>query len=321
MNDTEIIICTESGYLEAMSELLVWSLRNFGGVYKDTPVYSYQPRKSFKISKRTERFFEDHKVKIIDENLNSKFPLYPLANKPLAAAHRESRSNAKNLIFLDSDIFFLNEPANLLQFDDCDLILRPVDHKNIGIEHFEDANATYWRQLYELLDISEIRRVRTTGSNEEILEYYNSGHIVTRRETGLFNQWKENFLKVMQSGLKPTDDLFYVEQSVFSATVTQMKLKVKLLEDRYNHPISFLKSRSGSMTDFVEPVSIHYHKDFINENAMNPIENLLKESQNGRMINQKLKEFGLIKKSNGLEPFIYRLKRRYKRLQMLLNRD
>ena len=48
-NKIEIVICTEKGYLESMSKLLVASLREFGGEFKDVPIFSYQPRKEFQI--------------------------------------------------------------------------------------------------------------------------------------------------------------------------------------------------------------------------------------------------------------------------------
>lgn len=47
-NKIEIVICTEGNdYLEPMSKLLVASLREFGGEFKDIPIFSYQPRKQF----------------------------------------------------------------------------------------------------------------------------------------------------------------------------------------------------------------------------------------------------------------------------------
>lgn len=318
MTNTEIIICTESGYLEAMSKLLVWSLRNFGGPYRNTPIFSYQPRWGFKISKITKRFFDQHNVEIIDDHLNWKFPSYPLANKPLAAAHREEHTNAKNLIFLDSDIFFLNEPLHFVRFDGHDVILRAVDHINIGAENLRDEKAKYWQRLYELLGVKEVRKVRTTGSNKEILEYYNTGHIVTQTKNGLFSRWKENFLNVMDQGLMPNNDLFYVEQSVFSATISQMQYSVKQLEEGYNHPIAFLKNspdRYAQPDKIRQLVSIHYHKEFINNEEINPIQSILDRTENGRILNEKISDFGLIKKDSGLEYFIAQQKKRLKRLR------
>lgn len=299
--NTEIIICTEKGNLEAMSRLLVWSVRNFGGKFRDLPIFSYQPRKHHKISRKIVRFFEKYEVEIIDDVLNKEFADYPLANKPLASAHRETHTKAENLIFLDSDIFFLKEPTELVQFDGNDLIIRPVDSKNIGTENPNDENADYWNKLYELLDVKAERKVRSTGDNKEILEYYNSGHVVVKSQLNLFNKWKENFLKVMRTGLKPNHGLFFLEQSTLSATISQMELNVKMLEDTLNHQIfSFINpSYSDDLVEnFINLSSLHYHREFRNNNGRNPIEELLNTTANGRIINKKIFEFGVLRKSN-----------------------
>lgn len=319
-SDTEIIICTERGNLEAMSKLLVWSVRNFGGKFRTVPIFSYQPRKHLKITRKTVRFFEKHDVEIIDEVLNNEFSHYPLANKPLATAHREAHTKAENLIFLDSDIFFLKEPAELVQFEGNDLIIRPVDSKNIGTENPKDENATYWQKLYNLLDVKAERRVRSTGDNKEILEYYNSGHVVAKTQLNLFNRWKQNFIKVMRNDLKPDSGLFFVEQSTLSATISQMELSVKLLEDHLNHQIFSFNDPPYS-DDLVEKfkhlASLHYHREFRNHDGLNPIETLLNTTANGRIINEKISEFGVLEKPNAFtklfnkqQALFYKLKRR-----------
>ncbi len=154
-NKIEIVICTEGvGYLESQSKLLISSLREFGGKFKDLPIFSYQPRKKFKVSRETIAFFEENNVEYIDIELNKDFSDYPFANKILASNHREINTNAEILIFLDSDVFFLNEPKEFPDFGSCNVILRPVDMKNIGVENSEDKNATYWNNLYKLLSLS-----------------------------------------------------------------------------------------------------------------------------------------------------------------------
>jgi len=86
-----------------MSKLLIYTLREFGGKLRDLPIFSYQPRKKYKISKETIAFFEKNQVEYIDLDLNKKYDYYPLANKPLSCAHREMNTNRDILIFLDSD--------------------------------------------------------------------------------------------------------------------------------------------------------------------------------------------------------------------------
>jgi hypothetical protein len=309
----EIIICTEGGYLESMSELLVTTLRGFGGSFSDIPIFSYQPRKRYKITKKTIAFFEENQVEYIDINLNKKYDYYPLVNKPLSCAHREYNTNADILMFLDSDIFFLNEPTEFIDFHDADVILRPVDVKNIGTESLEDENSIYWNELYKLLKVNVRRKVTTTVDNKDILEYYNSGHIVTKTNNKLFNSWKENFLKAMEAGIKPHSGLFYLEQSVFAATISQMELNVKHLNKNYNFPIHLLNrmgNRNYYISNFDKLVSLHYHKIFNNRKGVNPIKELLANSENGREINKLLYDFDIIRKKNISQILFKKLKNR-----------
>lgn len=205
MKKFELIILTEKGYLESMSKLLVYSLRTFGGKFKDIPIYSYQPRKDFRVSKKTLAFFEKYEVEYIDENLNTKFVDYPYANKPLACAHRELNTNAEHLIYSDCDIFFLNEPAEFDNFGDSDVIIRPVYIKNVGTGNENDENAAYWRALYAFLNVKVHRMLNTSVDNHRILEYYNGGHIFSKTRSALFAKWNENFIKTMDHGLKPDE--------------------------------------------------------------------------------------------------------------------
>jgi hypothetical protein len=299
MNKVEILICTEQGYLESMSKLLVSSLRQLGGTFKDVPIFSYQPRKQFKISAETIAFFEKNNVEYVDIELNKHFCHYPLANKPLACAHREMNTNADVLIFLDSDVFFLNEPNEFLNFEDADTILRPVDNKNIGARNSEDKNALYWNKLYALLDVKVRRYVTTTVGNEDIWKYYNSGHIATLTKSNLFNTWSENFLKVMDAGIKPDTGLFFVEQSVFSATVSQMELKVKQFSKEYNYPLPAVHKIANNkyvVSSFDSLVSIHYHGVFKNRNGVNPIEQRLLKTEKGKIINKLLNDFNILER-------------------------
>lgn len=290
----EIVICTEKSYLESYSKLLISSLREFGGEFKDIPIFSYQPRKNFKISQKTIDFFEKNNVEYVDLELNKNFCHYPYANKPLACTHREINTNAEILIFLDSDVLFLNEPKEFTKFGNADVILRPVDIKNIGSENSEDENADYWESLYKLLNVKIRRKISTTVTNENIWEYYNSGHIVTYTKNNLFRTWNDNFTKVMDAGIIPNHGLPFVEQSVFSATVSQMELKVKFFDKEYNYPIHMENQIQNSdyvVNSFDSLVSLHYHDIFKSKNTADSMIKKLMGNEKGRRINELIYEF------------------------------
>jgi len=318
MINIEIIICTESGILEAKSKLLVYSIREFGGRFKKVPIISYQPRNNFKVSNETISFFEKNNVKYIDLDLNKEYCDYPLANKPIVCAHREINTKADILVFLDSDVFILNEPIEFIEFEDADVILRPVDFSNIGIENLNnnDINSSYWKNLYELLNVQIQRNVLTTCTNENILEYYNSGHIVTLTKNGLFKAWNENFNKVMNSGIKP-NNTFFLEQSVFSATVSQLELKVKEFSKEYNYPISKglnIKNNRYFLLSIDQLVSVHHHKYFEETFIYNSIAKDLFNTEKGKKIMFKIKEYEIDKYYSLISKIKFRVLKLFNRI-------
>ena len=128
----EIIICCENGYLESMSKLLIFSIREFGGIISDSQIYCYKPRKGDPLENTTLDFFEKNQVNYFDDPININYDEYALANKPYSCAHREYNSNADLLIFIDSDTYFLGSPNIFNDLSEGELFLRPVHSTNIG---------------------------------------------------------------------------------------------------------------------------------------------------------------------------------------------
>lgn len=291
--NAEIIICTERGPLEHQSKLLVASLRKFGGCFKDLPIKSFQLRKGYRIKRSTRKFFEKHGVEHQELIVNTEFSHYPLANKPLVCAHCEKHSNADYLIFLDSDTMFINEPEEFELHPSKELGVRTVGHKNIGSS---DENDPYWKELYRLIGVKNPRRVASLIDRQEILEYYNTGHIISMRSTGLFSQWKENFKKVMATHLRPEIE-FYLEQSIFGATVSQLELPVQMLSVPYNYPAYFLeKGQAVSVHPAYLPylddiVSLHYHKIFEGKLRETILKNWFQPSAKGQQLQAMVEDF------------------------------
>ena len=296
-NKIEIVICTEgAGYLESMSKLLIATLREFGGQFRDIPVFSYQPRKDFKVSQETIAFFEKNNVEYVDIELNKDFCDYTFANKLLASSHREENTNAEILIFLDSDVLFLNEPKEFADFGNADAILRPVDMKNIGVKNSEDKNAAYWNRIYNLFGVKMLRYVSTTVTNVKIWEYYQGGHQVALTKNNLFRTANENFIKVMDAGIVPNGGVTFVEQSVFSATVSQLELKVKLFGKEYNYPLHMeneIRNNDYIASNLDSLVTIHYHDIFKQRNIdiAHSIMQRISKTTRGKRLNELIKRY------------------------------
>lgn len=292
MINCEIIICTEKGRLEYLSKLLISSLRNFGGKYKDLPIYSYAPRREMKPERETLRFFENYNVVYVNEEINENYSNYPLANKPLCCAYHEKNSKAEYLLFLDSDTLFLQEPTQLFCDLDYDIKINPTDYSNIGTDlEFRKNEGEYWEKLYKLLKIKRRKEVKCTVDKEQILEYYNSGLVLVKKSKKIFSNWENNFINVWQEGLSPIRGNFFIEQSVLSATIAQMELNIGQLGPKYNYPItSYSKKWKGLYPYSLKKIHhIHYHKLFQKE-AINTVHYKISKTPNGKLINELIQE-------------------------------
>ncbi len=228
---------------------------------------------------------------------------YPLANKPLACSHRQRRSSADFLLFIDSDTFFLRDPTILVRPPAADALLNPVDFGNIATDiRFSGEEGEYWRQLYALLNVRRRREVRTTFSRELILEYYNSGLVLATNQTQLFEQWLTNFERVMSSGLAPAQGNYFVEQSVLSATIAQLELDVRPLGKTYNFPVAAYsrKWRGRFPYSLANVVHAHYHKAFEEQRMAKRLAGRLQKIDRYGDSLAKLQEFGVYQPTDDL---------------------
>ena len=261
------IICTEKGPLEKKSLLLVKSIREFAGKYKDFDILSFAPRAGYEISQKTQDEFDKLNVKHLNIALNTDYYDYPLANKPLVCAYVEENFESEYFIFMDSDKILLNEPIEFIFENEFDVALRPVDVKNIGSSGKGDQNNEYWEKLYDIVGVKEKNYVMSTVGNEKILSYWNSGLISVRSGKNLFTQWKNNFIKVMDKKLTPSQGVFFVEQSVFAATVSSLELSVFEFSNMYNYPIHMQNNitEDKKIKNLNDIVTLHYHHMLDNE--------------------------------------------------------
>lgn len=312
MESTTIIICTEKGVLENMSKILITSIRKFGGVFSNCPIYSFQPRKAQKVSQQTKRFFEDNQVEFIDLELNKKYAYYPLANKPMVCAWAEENLNTEILVFLDSDVVIFNEPKEFLHIAQNEIRVRPVDLIGAGSNGDCDENALYWHSIYRTLGVTSQNYVNTTVDQKKIFAYWNTGHIVSNKTTEVFSNWKVNFEKVISRNLAPKNGRFFIEQSTFAATVSAMSVSVKNFAPNYNYPVHLHEENKSKsrINDFTSLVSWHYHDLFESTQIPNNIKIFLNSNEKGIWLSSMLDEHNLKLPSNKkkINEFAYKIK-------------
>jgi hypothetical protein len=256
------ILCTEGGALEPESLLMVESFRKYTGKFKDAPLYSFQVREKNDVSAETiaklTAFGVDHQ-KVV---LNTKYPDYPLANKPLLCAYAEQHVDADIIVFLDSDLVFFSEPTEFLLPPEYDIGIRPEHHQTIGSVGSSDPNEAYWLRLYHIAGVTDIDRfVTTTVDQKKVRAFWNSGVVAFRRSTGICAAWQRTIEQLVEVGTNITTENWYYEQSALSATICATTAKVFNFSPGYNYPVHShnampVAEQLGSMEDIV---CIHDH--------------------------------------------------------------
>lgn len=298
MKKMEFVLCIDKGYFERQAKLLISSIRNLGGNYKNAPIYCYQPRKRYKISASTKIFFEENEVEFIDLELNKKFKYFIFANKNVVCAHREKNSSSDIIFYLDCDTILLNDPEYLSELETGEVFVRAEDAKGIGTTvNFDDEFAGHWKTIYQELKVKQIKSIFSVMDHVEMLAHYNAGQIVTTRDNGLFNQWNENMDRLLTNKKIERDILMLCDQTILSATISQLELSVKNADVRFNFPVNLyafdqIKNPIYHQVDFSRLITLHYHKVFLR--GYNPIEEQLKSFENGQITNELIIEHGLM---------------------------
>lgn len=265
-----LICCVEKGILENQSTLLVNSLLKF---YPKNSIglNIYSPRTNKLPSNDFSSF--GYPIKHIQKPLNNRFKHYPIANKLLACADFEKNNpEATNTLFSDTDTVFLNPIDRSLLTSQPTLYLRPVDNKGPGSENSDDPKDKFWQAVFNLFDLPLPEpSLTTTVRPSYIRPYYNAGFIWVNNIPGFYQQWLEDFLKLVDSGLRPFgyesrdgDDFRCLDQVALAVTASRYQEHIKILPETYNYPIPFrpfMKDRKDHPA-FKDLVHIHYHKWF-----------------------------------------------------------
>ncbi|PSB59245.1 hypothetical protein [Chamaesiphon polymorphus] len=256
------IMCTEGGQLERESLLMVESFRKYTGSYQNAPIYSFQVRERNDVSPETIDRLKAMNVEHQKVVLNTKYPNYPLANKPLLCAYVEQTIDAELLVFLDSDLVFFSEPTEFLLPPEYDVGIRPEHHQMIGSAGSSDPNDEYWIRLYSIAGVKDIDRfVTTTVDQKKIRAFWNSGVVVVRRNKGIFTAWQQTIEQLLEEGTSITTENWYYEQSALSATICAITDRIWHFSPGYNYPIHSHNQliNTERRQNFDEIVCIHDH--------------------------------------------------------------
>jgi hypothetical protein len=226
-------------------KLLVKSLREFGGHFRDAHVYIYSS-----LSLKDLGFEWDEGTTILPIALDEPLRSYPFAYKVFAASKivADIKYLPQRIIWLDPSAILLKVPELFNPEDAFDIALRPVHVRNVGASINQKIDG-YWEKIYDEveLDYSKLRPVRTYVDQEEILPYFNCGMYSIKGENELLNSWWRSFRRLAEDRhfqdciCTSFQQRLFLHQSIFSALVCKVipYEKVFILPREYGYPLHF----------------------------------------------------------------------------------
>lgn len=305
------VIITESGLLEPKSVMMVKTLRKYGGRFKDCPVLSYSPRRGRVPGKKTLEFLRVYGVEAILDPLNDQFEEDCFANKIVACVHADATYDYERLVYLDSDMFVLQEPTLLWSDDTAVVKLRPVEQKKAGSTG-TDEHADFWEALFKLTGVTDPVYVTATLTGERIYGYWNGGVISAPAGTGFFSDWYKDYSALMRSGLLDPKWKAFPEQMTIGMGIHRGKYRLEELPGIYNYPINTVLTPpdQGDVTGLGDVVIAHYHKLLDQGPRKNPLFHWLDQSSNYDYLGKVMAESGLYGPYVNLTKRFDRIKRR-----------
>lgn len=177
---------------------------------------------------------------------------FPYIEKVLAAAMVESiaeENGITQLIHMDWDTIILQDPVELCLEEPFKVAVSPVQLRNIS-SLASEAMDGFWQRIYEGCQAVDDPDFRVTSmiDHQVIRPHFNAGLMVINPKSGLFRQWKQNFLTLYQDPILETfyalDRRYYIfaHQAILAATLLSKfsPHEIKLLPSTYNYPLFLL---------------------------------------------------------------------------------
>ena len=266
MNKVGIFFIVEPGTLENRAEILVKSLRTFGGLDPSYSLYAFQPRRSGALKRQTYELFKRNQVVFEKVNLNRKFFFYPVANKIMAGAYFEHRfPQYESVIFLDTDVLVAAPIEELISHNHIK-VSPPVDAAHLETLLGEEPDP-FWKLAFSTfgLSLADFWETTTLSDQKKIYSYFSSGVVSYPRKKYLFSQLEEMLFKLFSQReilQVPFIKLFFTDQVLLACHLAMNKMQDEVTElpIEWNYPICLTTSN-------LENAKIIHFQDFFEKNS------------------------------------------------------
>jgi hypothetical protein len=211
---------------EKQANILINSIRDFGGRYSDCPVYVFVSD-TFNAPCRSIKALN---VTFIPLDVSDTLPDYPFLHKVMACARAEELllGKSETMVWMDVDALVLKEPDEFCLDKKKKIAIRPVNlRNNVGLPVNSPADP-YWQKIYDYTGLKTVKvpAVETLVDTQMVRIYLNCAVFSIRPDQGILREWKRLFLLLVddrdfQSKACITwNHKIFLHQAVLSAVIS-----------------------------------------------------------------------------------------------------
>jgi hypothetical protein len=280
LDKTVFLTLVRSSEEKKAAELLIGSLRRFGGLMGNSPIWVFTVNPEDFMKENT----QNDEYRVIELPQDGSFSRYPFMAKVRACALAEemARDEIDTMIWIDSSCLVVLPPLLFMLEGVCKAAVRPVHVTNVGLLADETPNG-YWRGVFNELGIDDIdTAVETFVDARMIKSYFNTHAFSINPSEGLMRDWLHHFhilatdTDYQRSYCSDPLHAIFLHQAVFSALLASSleASELRLLPADYNYPYNLHESvpEDRKVTSINETVCFAYEKRSVYPPEMTDVE-------------------------------------------------
>jgi len=252
----------------ACAQLLIDSIRSFGGALRRCPVWLFDSA----AQEPSAKYPHGPDVEVLSLSVPDKVRHYLFADKVYACARAEEMvsSDIQSLIWIDPACLVINPPELYNLGSSFDAAVRPVHIRNVGLLPDEPLDG-FWRGICDVVGVDDIQTtVETFVDVQRIRSYFNSHAFAMKPSRGILQRWFEHFATLVSdeefqaNACEDERHRIFLHQAVWSALLVAERgvERVRELPPDYNYPYNLhpsvpLGKRAAALNDLV---SIAYER-------------------------------------------------------------
>jgi predicted RNA binding protein YcfA (HicA-like mRNA interferase family) len=256
-----LVACIEAGPLEPMTVRMVESLRRHGGRLSGLELKVVTARLGPPLRAETVRRLKSLGAEVVRSRGSHRYVWHHLLHKFHAMLTVEESHGAETVIWLDSDLLFLEEPAELLLGEDEDFTAMP-SMGIIGSKGPEDPNDAFWGRATRSLgvELESLPWVITAEDGDRIRFYLNGGLFSYRRSCGLARKVLADCEGMLDARVpRKHIEAHLLEQATVGLSVHRHGLRWRALSPKTNFNVTCRQPELIKPEVFRGVTVLHYH--------------------------------------------------------------